>query len=111
MLRGRVYLPMQETEIPSLGRENPVEEKMAITLIFLPGKAYGQRSLVCYRPQGHKESDLTARLSLHTPTCATACAVRSVLVWGRNMGIAAASELSGHYAFASKVKMLDSRIW
>ena len=94
MLRGRVYLPMQEMEIPSLGREDPMEKKMAITLVFLPGKSYGQRSLVCYRPQGHKESDLTERLSIHTLARDTAYAVRVMLVWGRNKGIAPASELS-----------------
>ena len=67
---------------------------MAITLVFLPGKSYGQRSLVCYRPQGHKESGLTERLSMHTLTRDSACAVRSMLVWGRNKGIDPASELS-----------------
>ena len=35
------------------------------TPVFLPGKLHGQRSLVCYRPWGHKESDLTW-LSPHT---------------------------------------------
>ena len=29
------------------------------TLVFLPGKSHGQRSLVGYSPWGHKESDMT----------------------------------------------------
>ena len=35
------------------------EKAMAPTPVFLPGKPYGQRSLVGYSPQGHKESDTT----------------------------------------------------
>ena len=33
---------------------------------ILPGKSHGQRSLVGYSPQGHKELDTTERLSTHT---------------------------------------------
>ena len=36
------------------------------TLVFLPGKSHGQRSLVGYSPQGCKESDTTECLSTHT---------------------------------------------
>ena len=35
------------------------------TLVFLPGKFHGQRSLVGYSPWGHKESDMTERLHLY----------------------------------------------
>ena len=35
-------------------------------LVFLPGKPYGQRSLAGYSPWGHKESDTTEWLSIHT---------------------------------------------
>ena len=34
------------------------------TPVFLPGESHGQRSLVGYSPWGHKESDLTERLTL-----------------------------------------------
>ena len=34
------------------------------TPVLLPGKFHGQRSLVGYSPQGHKESDTTEQLSL-----------------------------------------------
>ena len=29
------------------------------TPVFLPGESHGQRNLVGYSPQGHKESDMT----------------------------------------------------
>ena len=50
---------MQETWVPSLGWEDPLEEKMATQPLFLPGKSHGQRSLAGYSPRGHKEFDTT----------------------------------------------------
>ena len=41
----------QETRVQSLGWEDPLEEGMATTSVFLPGKSYGQRSLAGYGPQ------------------------------------------------------------
>ena len=41
--------------IPGLGR---IPRKWQPTTIFLSGKFHGQRSLVSYRPWGHKESDV-----------------------------------------------------
>ena len=35
---------------------------MAPTLVFLPGKFHGQRSLVDYSPWGDKESDMTEHI-------------------------------------------------
>ena len=55
---------MQETQVQSLGWEDPLEEEMETTLVFLPWKSHGRRSLVGYSPWGHKESDMTERLSL-----------------------------------------------
>ena len=40
----------QETWVGSLGGEDPLEEEMATTPVFLPGKPHGQRSLVGYSP-------------------------------------------------------------
>ena len=37
------------------------------TLVFLPGKSHGQWSLEGYSPWGHKELDMTERLT-HTHT-------------------------------------------
>ena len=42
--------------IPGSGRF-PWRKAWQPTPIFLPGKSYGQRSLVGYSPQGYKESD------------------------------------------------------
>ena len=39
---------MQETQVRSLGQEDPPEKGMATTPVFLPGKLHGQRSLVGY---------------------------------------------------------------
>ena len=49
---------MQETQVQSLGREDPLEEEMAIHPSIL-GESHGQRSLVGYSPWGCKESDMT----------------------------------------------------
>ena len=49
----------QETRIRSPGWENPLEKRMAITPVFLPGESHGQRSLASYRPRDYKESDTT----------------------------------------------------
>ena len=46
---------MQETWVQSLGREDPLEQGMATTLVSLPGEFHGQRNLVGYSPPGHKE--------------------------------------------------------
>ena len=45
--------------VQSVGWEDPLEEGMATAPVFLPGEYHGQRSLVGYDPQGHKESDRT----------------------------------------------------
>ena len=43
----------------SLCQEDPLEEGMATTPIFLPGESHGKRSLVGYSAWGPKESDIT----------------------------------------------------
>ena len=58
-------LAMQETRIRSLDQEEPLEQGMVPTPVFLPGEFQGQRSLVGYSPWDHKESDTTERLT-HT---------------------------------------------
>ena len=55
----RICLPTQETQVPSLGQEVPLEEEMAPTPVFLPGGSHEQRSLAGYGPWGHTESDRT----------------------------------------------------
>ena len=50
---------VQETSVPPLSWEDPLEKEMATTPVFLPGESHGQRSLVSYCPWGHKELDKT----------------------------------------------------
>ena len=45
--------------IPGSGSSSEVGRKWQPTLIFLPGKFHGQRSLVGYNPWGHKDLDVT----------------------------------------------------
>ena len=49
----------QKTWVQSLDREDPLEKGGLPTLVFLPGKFHGQRSLAGYSLKGHKESDMT----------------------------------------------------
>ena len=55
----------QESQVQSLGWEDPLEKEIAPTPVFLPGKNHGQMNLVGYRPKGHKELDTTERQSTH----------------------------------------------
>ena len=60
---------MQETQVRSLGWEDPLEEGMATTPGFLPGESHGQRSLAGYsvgldmnEATGHSTASLTCRI-------------------------------------------------
>ena len=57
---------MQETQVQSLGWEDPLEEEMATHSVFLPGKFHGQKSLMGYSPWGCKELDTTERLNTYS---------------------------------------------
>ena len=57
-------IPVQETQVWSLGWEDPLEKGMVTTLVFLPGEFHEQGSLAGYRPWGCKKSDMNERLSL-----------------------------------------------
>ena len=46
---------MQEMRVGSLSWEDPLEKDMATTLVFLPMKSHGQKSLVAYSLWGCKE--------------------------------------------------------
>ena len=60
-------LTMQETWVRFLSWEDPLEEDMQPTPVFLPGESHRQRSLAGYSPWGRKESDMTERLSTAQP--------------------------------------------
>ena len=51
---------------PGSGEEEPLEKEWLPTPVFLPGEFHVQRSLVGYSPWGHKESDMTKQLTLHS---------------------------------------------
>ena len=51
----RIYLPIQEMWVQSLGQEDSLEEQMATHSRILAWKFHGQRSLVGCGPWGHKE--------------------------------------------------------
>ena len=55
---------MQETQVCSLGQEDPLEKGRLPIPVFLPGEFHGQRSLVSYNPWGHKESYMAEQLTL-----------------------------------------------
>jgi len=46
-------------------RKIPWRRKWQPTLVLLPGKIHGWKSLVGYSPWGRKESDMTERLHFH----------------------------------------------
>ena len=52
---------IQETWVCSLGRA------WQPTSVFLPGKSYGQRSLVGYSPWGHESNYTTTTYSAYSP--------------------------------------------
>ena len=59
---------VQETQVCSLGWEDPLEKEMATHSSILAWRIHGQGSLAGYSPWGRKESDTTERLSTHTHT-------------------------------------------
>ena len=71
---------MWETQVQSLGWEDPLEKEIATysSFLFLPEEFHGQRSLEDYSLWGRKESDTTEQLThthIHTPTQTVACHV------------------------------------
>ena len=50
---------MQETQVPTLGQEAPMEKGMVTHSSILDGEFHGQRSLLGYSPWGRKELDMT----------------------------------------------------
>ena len=57
------HLPtMWETWVRPLGQEDPLEKKMQLTPVLLPGKSHGQRSVIGYSLCSRKESDTTEQL-------------------------------------------------
>ena len=81
---------MQETQIRSLGWEDPLEKGMTPTPVFLPGESHGQRSLVGYSPRDCKELD-TTEATEHTRmrviTFGPTRIIQDISLWGRGAGL------------------------
>lgn len=58
---GKESACKRETLVWSLGQEDPLDKRMTIHCIFLPGEILGQKNLVGYNPRGPKDLD-TAEL-------------------------------------------------
>ena len=54
---------MQETQVRSLGWEDPLEEEMATHSSIFAWEIHGQRSLGGYSPWGRKKLDTTEQLN------------------------------------------------
>ena len=50
---------MQETQVGSLGWEDPLEKEWLSAPVFLPAEFPGERNLMGYTPWGHKDLDTT----------------------------------------------------
>ena len=62
--RLRIHLSVQEMQLRSLGREDPLEEKMETHSSILTWKIPRAEETTGYRPWGCKESNTTERLTL-----------------------------------------------
>ena len=60
-----------KTQVRSLSQEDPLEKGMATHSSILAWRIYVQRSLVGCSPWGHKELDMTERLTLSLSLSAT----------------------------------------
>ena len=55
--------------VRSLSREDPLEEEMAPTPVFLPGETHAQRRLAGYSPKGCKQLDMAEQLTAGLRGC------------------------------------------
>ena len=67
----KIFLQCRRQGFDPQVRKIPWRRKWKPTPVFLPGESHGQRSLVCYSPLGHKQSNTTEQLThTHNPTTA-----------------------------------------
>ena len=62
----RIHLKCRRPRFHPWFRKIPLRREWLHTPIFLPGESHGQRDLVGYSVRGHKESDMTERLTMST---------------------------------------------
>jgi len=67
----------QEIRVDPWVRMIPWRRKWQPTLVFLPEKSHGQRSLAGYSPKGHKESHAAKHALFLSLSGASTCAVFS----------------------------------
>ena len=60
---GGPSLPVQEMQVRSLGREDPLKKEMTTLSNILAWESHGQRSMVVYTTQSRKGSDTTKQCS------------------------------------------------
>ena len=60
---GGPSLPVQEMQVRSLGREDPLKKEMTTLSNILAWESHGQRSMVVYTTQSQKGSDTTKQRS------------------------------------------------
>ena len=85
----KIYLPVQETWVQSLGWEDPLEKEMATyssslscTPVVSPGKSHGQRSLVDYSLGGRNRVRLDSATKTTTKESLFSGHVGCSLVFG-----------------------------
>ena len=76
----RTLPAIQETQARSLGREDPLEEGMAPTPVFLPRESHGQRSPVGLSPRARhdlmtKSPPPGSVAVVHGPSCSVPCGI------------------------------------
>ena len=71
----RIYLPMQEMQVQSLGKEDPLEKEMATHSSVLAWEIQGQRSQTDYSPWGCKNhaAAAAAAAAKSLQSCPTLC--------------------------------------
>ena len=56
---GKNLPAVQETQVQSLGQEDPLEKEMATHSSILAWESHGQKNLAGYSPWGHNGLDTT----------------------------------------------------
>ena len=107
---------VQETQVQSLGQEDPLEEEMATTTIFLPGKSHGQRSLVSYSPCCRKKiwtwsNDWEHTYIHHTESTPVHCNSICNLAKLMNIRITSIIQISGGYGLFKFFFFLGCGAW
>ena len=101
----RICLQMQETQVQSLGPEDPLEKETEPTPVFLPRRSHGQKSLEGYSLLSQKELDMTKITTKNT----------CISLWGAPSGAAYLSLYHQHLAqcmtYSKTAKLILNMCW